>query len=99
MEMDVLDGTRVPSVDAPLGLAVLGGGTDEVDRDVVGGDETGEVKELVDVALSWKRNHHHHHLRCCLVFHFGETRKELDYNKKLARGLVFVLRCVLVFIR
>lgn len=29
----------------------MGGGSDIVDRDAVGGDETGEVEELVEVAL------------------------------------------------
>ena len=47
MEMDVLNGVWVPTLDSGLGLAVVSGGTDEVDRNVVGGDEAGEVEELV----------------------------------------------------
>lgn len=51
MEMDVLNGVWVPTLDSDLGLAVVSGGTDEVDRNVVGGDEAGEVEELVEMAL------------------------------------------------
>ncbi|KAL4571691.1 hypothetical protein LXL04_018454 [Taraxacum kok-saghyz] len=36
---------------AKLGLAGVSGGADEVDGEVVGGDETGEVEELVEMAL------------------------------------------------
>lgn len=39
-------------MDAKLGLAVVGGRGDIVDRYVVGGDEAGEVEELVEMALS-----------------------------------------------
>lgn len=52
MEVDVGGGMRVPTVHAKLGLAVVGGGGDVVDRYVVGGDEAGEVEELVEMALS-----------------------------------------------
>ncbi|KAF5794595.1 hypothetical protein HanXRQr2_Chr08g0329831 [Helianthus annuus] len=45
--------------DTGLGLAVVGGGGDDVDWDVVAGDEAGEVEELVEMALCRKRDHHH----------------------------------------
>jgi len=51
VEVDGGDGVGVPSLDPELGLAAVGGGADEVDRDVVGGDKAGEVEELVEVAL------------------------------------------------
>lgn len=40
----------------------MGGGSDIVDRDAVGGDETGEVEELVEVALRGQWDHDHRHL-------------------------------------
>ena len=50
-------------VDEPeLGLVDVGGGAGVVDGDVVGGDEAGEVEELVEMALAWKRHHDYHHL-------------------------------------
>lgn len=39
----------------------VGGGPEEVDGDVVGGEETGEVQELVEVALGGKGHQGHHH--------------------------------------
>lgn len=62
VEVDVGDREWVPALDARLGLAAVGGGADVVDRDVVGGDETGEVEELVEMALCWKWYHNNHHL-------------------------------------
>lgn len=53
---------RVPAVEAEAGLAVVGGGADEVDGDVVGGDEAGEVEELVEMALGDKGHHNNHHI-------------------------------------
>lgn len=55
-------GRRAPPVEAELGLADVGGGADVVDGDVVGGDEAGEVEELVEVALRRQRHHHHRHM-------------------------------------
>lgn len=43
MEMNIGFGKRIPAMDTKLGLAVMGGGADVVDGDVVGGDEAGEV--------------------------------------------------------
>lgn len=40
-------------MDSNLGLTVVTGGSDKVDGNVVGGDEAGEVEELVEVALCW----------------------------------------------
>lgn len=40
-------------MDSELGLAVVGSGAYKVDGDVVGGDEAGEVEELVEVTLCW----------------------------------------------
>ncbi|KAI3760646.1 hypothetical protein L1987_51044 [Smallanthus sonchifolius] len=57
-------GVRVPAVETEAGLAGVGGGGDEVDRDVIGGDEAGEVEELVEMALCNEGHHHHHHLGC-----------------------------------
>ena len=45
-----------------LGLVDVGGGAGVVDGDVVGGDEAGEVEELVEMALEWKRHHEYHDL-------------------------------------
>ncbi|KAI6696811.1 hypothetical protein NL676_016930 [Syzygium grande] len=53
------DGGR--DVGAELGLVVVGGGADVVDGDAVGGDEVGELEELVEVALRRKRHHDHRH--------------------------------------
>lgn len=47
-------------MDSEPGLAVVDGGPDEVDGDAAGGDEAGEVEELVDVALGRQGNHQHH---------------------------------------
>lgn len=47
VEVNGGDGVGVPSLDPELGLAAVGGGADEVDWDVVGGDKAGEVEELV----------------------------------------------------
>ncbi|KAJ0521252.1 hypothetical protein HanRHA438_Chr10g0446881 [Helianthus annuus] len=54
----------VPSVETDADLAVVGGSGDEVDGDVVGGDEAREVEELVEMALCEERYHHHHHFIC-----------------------------------
>lgn len=62
MEMDVSGGDGVPTVDTELRLAVVGGRGNVVDGDVVGGDEAGELEELVEMALCWKWHHHHHNL-------------------------------------
>ncbi|KAK4797793.1 hypothetical protein SAY86_030119 [Trapa natans] len=51
----------VPAVEAELGLVEVGGGGDVVDGDVIGGDETGEMEELVEVTLGGERDHHHRH--------------------------------------
>ena len=45
-----------------LGVVDVGGRAGVVDGDVVGGDEAGEVEELVEMALAWKRHHDYHHL-------------------------------------
>lgn len=58
----------VPAVETEAGLAAVGGGADEVNGDVVGGDEAGEVEQLVEMALSNKGYHHHHNLR----YHFQD---------------------------
>ncbi|KAH7842737.1 hypothetical protein Vadar_008597 [Vaccinium darrowii] len=42
-------------VETEFGLAEVGGGGGEVDGDVVGGgDEAGEVEELVEMAMAWE---------------------------------------------
>lgn len=43
MEMNVGYRKRIPAMDTELGLAVMGGGANVVDWDVVGGDEAGEL--------------------------------------------------------
>lgn len=40
MEVDVVNSKWIPAMDAKLGLAGVIGGADEVNREVVGGDET-----------------------------------------------------------
>lgn len=62
MKVDVWVGQWIPAVDSSRRLAGVGGGADIVDGYVVGGDEAGEVEELVEMALSWKRHHDNHHL-------------------------------------
>lgn len=63
MEVDLVGGRReVVAVDAESSLANVGGEADVVDGDVVGGDEAGEVEELVEMALCRKRYHHHRDL-------------------------------------
>lgn len=64
MEMNVMNGVWVPTLDSELGLAVVDGGADEVDRHVVGGDKAGEVEELVEMALCWQRHHDYLNLVC-----------------------------------
>ncbi|KAH7843908.1 hypothetical protein Vadar_022208 [Vaccinium darrowii] len=47
-----------------FGLAEVGGGGGEVDGEVVGGgDEAGEVEELVEMAVAWDKWH-------CYYFHW-----------------------------
>jgi len=48
-------------MEARAGVAEVGGGGDDVDGDVVGGDEAGEVEELVEMAVSYEWHHYHHH--------------------------------------
>jgi len=62
MEMDTRCGVWIPTVHALLGLTIVGGGTDIVDRDVIGYDEPGELEELVEMALCWKGHHDHNNL-------------------------------------
>lgn len=50
-----------------LGLAVVSGGTNVVDGDIVGGDEAREVEELVEVALGWQGHHDNYHLGLVLM--------------------------------
>lgn len=47
MEVDGGDGVRIPPLHADLGLAVVGGGAYKVDGEAAGGEEAGEVEELV----------------------------------------------------
>ncbi len=54
-------------MEAEHGLAVVDGGGGVVDGDIVRQDKAGEVEELVQMALRWKRHHHHHHLRLLLT--------------------------------
>lgn len=61
MEMDVGNGKRVPTVEAEFGLAVVGGGANEVNGYVVGCDETGEVEEMVVMTLGGERDHNNNH--------------------------------------
>lgn len=72
--MDVGDGEWVPAVYAKLGLAVVDGGADVVDGDVVGGDESGEVEELVEVALGWEGDHHHYYLAWPVLVGHGHCK-------------------------
>lgn len=69
MEMD-LGVLEVGFVIEPVfGLAEVGGGGGVVDGYVVGGgDEAGEVEELVEMALAWKWHNYYHHFSL-----FGNT--------------------------
>lgn len=58
---------------ADLGLAVVGGGTDEVDGDVEGGEEACEVEELVQMALRRERDHDDQHRRVVVVVPGGDS--------------------------
>lgn len=51
----------IPSVETEAGLAAVGGGAKEVDGNVVGGEEAGEVEKLVEMALCDEGHHNHHH--------------------------------------
>lgn len=75
VEMEVGELRRIPTMDAELGLAVVGGGADVMDGDVAGGDEAGEVEELVEMPLCRQGYHDGHHL--AVVCHGGETSKRL----------------------
>jgi len=61
MEMDlrVLEVGCV--IETVFGLAEEGGGGGVENWDVVGGDEAGELEELVEMALHWKWHHYYHH--------------------------------------
>ena len=48
--------------EAELGLAEVGGRGGVVDGDIVGGDEAGELEELVEVAVTWKWYYYRYHL-------------------------------------
>lgn len=58
-------------MDAGLGLASVTGGGDDVDWDVVGGDEAGEVEELVEMTLCRKRDDDHHYIGLFYGCHAG----------------------------
>lgn len=62
VEMDIGKGSWVPAMDAKLGLAVVYGGANEMDWYFVGQEETGEMEELVEMALHWQWNKDHHNL-------------------------------------
>jgi len=50
-------------VETEFDLAEVGGGGGVVDGDVVGGgDEAGEVEELVEMAMAWEWHYYHVHL-------------------------------------
>lgn len=51
-------------MDTDLGLAVVSGGADKVDRYASGGDVAGELEELVEVALRREGHNDHHHSLC-----------------------------------
>ena len=56
MEVDLGD---VQAVEASSGLAVVDGGGGVVDGEAVGGEEGGDLKQLVEVALPRKWNCDH----------------------------------------
>lgn len=62
VEMEVGELRWIPSMDAELGLAIMGGGTDVVDGDVAGRDKAGEVEELIEMTLCRQWHHDDHHL-------------------------------------
>ena len=62
MDVNVGVGSDVPTLVTAAGLADVSGCADVVDRDVVGGDEPGEVEELAQVALGEKWYHHYGYL-------------------------------------
>lgn len=66
MEVDVggdVVGKLVETMVAGADLADVMSGADDVHGDVVGGDETGEVEELVQVTLCHERHHYYYNLR------------------------------------
>lgn len=67
VEVEVGGGERVPTMDTGLDLAVVGGGADVVNGDVVGGDEAGDVEELDEVAVDGKRHQYYDKLGFGLV--------------------------------
>lgn len=57
MEPDVGRGKRIPPVDSEFCLAAVGDGGDIMDGYVVGKNHTGELEELVEMALCRKWHH------------------------------------------
>ncbi|KAL4587487.1 hypothetical protein LXL04_000358 [Taraxacum kok-saghyz] len=51
--MDVGGGSGIPTMDTKLCLTAVGGCADDMDGEIVGGKEAGEVEELVEMALFW----------------------------------------------
>lgn len=66
MEMDEI--TWVPAVETAARLTAMRCGRNIVDRDVVGGDEAGEMEELVEMTLCKKRHHHHRNFFGCHIY-------------------------------
>lgn len=71
MEVDLGD---VQAVDASSSLAVVDGGGDVVDGEAVGGEEGGDLQQLVEVALAGKWDCDHCNL---VLFHGGKVFDDL----------------------
>lgn len=46
---------------AKLGLAIMGGSADKMDRDVEAKEEAREVEKLIQMTLRWQRYHDNNH--------------------------------------
>mgnify|MGYP004714539601 CR=1 FL=1 len=66
MKIDVRNDKRIPTLDANLCLADMGGQANVVNGYVMGGNEAGEMEEWIEMALCWKGNHDHSYFMCFL---------------------------------
>ncbi|KAI7998293.1 hypothetical protein LOK49_LG10G02857 [Camellia lanceoleosa] len=61
MEMDLGIGKAVCVIEAEFSLVHVGGRANIVNRYVVGGNQAGELEDLVEVAIHGKRHHDYNH--------------------------------------
>lgn len=69
VEVDVVVGGE--TIVAGSGLAEVGGAANEVDGNVVGRYDAGEVEKLVEMAVCHERHNHRHHTGSIMDVHLG----------------------------